>query len=42
VGRYKLNTRLGVNVSEDIRALTREDIIEIIRHIILINNAKTM
>jgi DNA-directed RNA polymerase subunit beta len=40
VGRYKLNTRLGVNVSEDIRALTREDIIEIIRHIILINNGK--
>ena len=40
VGRYKLNTRLGLNVSEEIRALTREDIVEIIRHIILINNGK--
>lgn len=40
VGRYKLNTRLGINVSEDIRSLTREDIVEIIRHIILINNGK--
>ena len=40
VGRYKLNTRLGVNVSEEIRALTREDIVEIIRHIIMINNGK--
>src|SRR5512136_2782338 len=40
VGRYKLNTRLGVKVSEETRSLTREDIIEIIRHIILINNGK--
>ncbi len=40
VGRYKLNTRLGVKVSEEIRSLTREDIVEIIRHIILINNGK--
>ncbi len=40
VGRYKLNTRLGLNVAEEIRSLTREDIIEIIRHIIQINNGK--
>ncbi len=40
VGRYKLNTRLGLKVNEEIRALTREDIVEIIRHIILINNGK--
>ena len=40
VGRYKLNTRLGVNVSEEIRSLTREDVVEIIRHIIAINNGK--
>jgi DNA-directed RNA polymerase subunit beta len=40
VGRYKLNTRLGVKVSDEIRSLTREDIVEIIRHIILINNGK--
>ena len=40
VGRYKLNSRLGLNVSQEMRALTREDIVEIIRHIILINNEK--
>jgi DNA-directed RNA polymerase subunit beta len=37
VGRYKLNKRLGLSVPEDQRALTREDIVEIIRHIILVN-----
>ncbi|MDD5288082.1 MAG: DNA-directed RNA polymerase subunit beta [Dehalococcoidales bacterium] len=40
VGRYKLNKRLGLNIPESQRALTREDIVEIIRHIILINNGK--
>jgi DNA-directed RNA polymerase subunit beta len=40
VGRYKLNKRLGVDVSLKERTLTREDIVEIIRHIILINNGK--
>ncbi|MBN1190092.1 MAG: DNA-directed RNA polymerase subunit beta [Dehalococcoidales bacterium] len=40
VGRYKLNTRLGLHISEEIRCLTREDIVEIIRHIIQINNGK--
>jgi len=38
VGRYKLNKRLGLQVSEKARALTKEDIIEIIRHIIMVNN----
>jgi DNA-directed RNA polymerase subunit beta len=38
VGRYKLNKRLGLNVSLKERTLTKEDIVEIIRHIILINN----
>jgi DNA-directed RNA polymerase subunit beta len=38
VGRYKLNKRLGLNVSENQRTLTKEDIVEIIRHIIMINN----
>jgi len=37
VGRYKLNKRLGVDVDLKERTLTNEDIIEIIRHIILIN-----
>jgi DNA-directed RNA polymerase subunit beta len=40
VGRYKLNTRLGVNVAPEVRSLTREDIVEIIRHIVTINNGK--
>jgi DNA-directed RNA polymerase subunit beta len=38
VGRYKLNKRLGLNIPENQRALTKEDIVEIIRHIIMINN----
>jgi DNA-directed RNA polymerase subunit beta len=38
VGRYKLNKRLGLNISLKERTLTKEDIVEIIRHIILINN----
>ncbi|MFC1953119.1 DNA-directed RNA polymerase subunit beta [Chloroflexota bacterium] len=37
VGRYKLNKRLGLDVPEGQRALTREDIVEIIRHIIMVN-----
>jgi len=40
VGRYKLNQRLGFEdkVSEDKSALTREDIVEIVKYIIKINN----
>ncbi len=38
VGRYKLNKRLGLNVDLRNRALTREDLAEITRHIIMINN----
>lgn len=38
VGRYKLNKRLGLNVPESQRALTPEDFVEIIRHIIMVNN----
>ncbi len=40
VGRYKLNRRLGLegSISEDERALTNEDIVEIVRHIIMVNN----
>jgi DNA-directed RNA polymerase subunit beta len=40
VGRYKLNKRLGLSVSLKERTLTKEDIVEIIRHIILINNGQ--
>jgi len=38
VGRYKLNKRLGLNVSLKERTLTKDDIVEIVRHIVLINN----
>jgi DNA-directed RNA polymerase subunit beta len=40
VGRYKLNKRLGVNVSIKERTLTKDDIVAIIRHIIMINNGR--
>ena len=38
VGRYKLNKRLKLDVPESTRALTKEDIVEIVRHIVMINN----
>ncbi len=40
IGRYKLNKRLGLSIPQAHRALTHEDFIEIIRHIIIINNGK--
>jgi len=40
VGRYKLNKRLGLNVDLEERVLTREDFVEMVRHIIMINNGK--
>jgi len=38
VGRYKLNKRLGLNVNLKERTLTKEDIAEMVRHIIMVNN----
>jgi len=40
VGRYKLNNRLGLEIDESCRCLTKEDFIEIVRRIIKINNDK--
>src|SRR4051794_6711557 len=34
VGRYKLNQRLGVNVPEDTRVLTTEDIVSLVRKLV--------
>jgi DNA-directed RNA polymerase subunit beta len=34
VGRYKLNQRLGVEVSEEVRVLTTEDIVALVRKLI--------
>jgi len=38
VGRYKLNKRLGLDIPENKQSLTKEDIIEIVRRIIMVNN----
>jgi DNA-directed RNA polymerase subunit beta len=38
VGRYKLNRRLRLKETKRERALTEEDLVEIIRHIIMVNN----
>ncbi len=40
VGRYKLNKRLSLEVSLKERTLTHEDIVEIVRHIIMIDNGQ--
>ena len=41
VGRYKINKKLGMDIPMDIKVLTKEDIIEIIRHLIQLINSKT-
>ncbi|HHJ10960.1 MAG TPA: DNA-directed RNA polymerase subunit beta [Bacteroidetes bacterium] len=41
VGRYKLNKKLNLDTSMDTKVLTREDIIEIIKHLIQLINSKT-
>jgi len=38
VGRYKLNKRLGLDNSKEKRVLDKEDIVAIVKHIIMINN----
>jgi len=38
VGRYKLNKRLGLNLPLTQRVLSKEDLVEIMRHIIMVNN----
>jgi len=38
VGRYKLNKRLGLELPLSQRVLTKEDLVEIVRHIIMVNN----
>jgi len=40
VGRYKLNKRLKLDIEPRVRALTNEDIVEIVRHIIMVNNGE--
>ena len=38
VGRHKLNKRLGLDATKTKRVLDEEDIVEIVRHIIMVNN----
>ena len=37
VGRYKLNTRLGLDADPDLRILTKEDVVALLKHLIRIN-----
>jgi DNA-directed RNA polymerase subunit beta len=39
VGRYKLNQRLGVSVPEDVRVLTTEDIVALVRRLVSLPTA---
>jgi len=40
VGRYRINKKLNMSIDKDIRVLTREDIIEIIKYLIELINSK--
>lgn len=42
VGRYRMNKKLGLNIDENIRVLTKEDIIEIIKYLIELVNSKAV
>lgn len=41
VGRYRINKKLGLTTPMDVKVLTREDIIEIIKYLIELINAKS-
>ncbi|MFC2138330.1 DNA-directed RNA polymerase subunit beta [Bacteroidota bacterium] len=41
VGRYRINKKLGLNTEMDVKVLTKEDIIEIIKYLIELINSKT-
>lgn len=41
VGRYRINKKLNLNTDMDIKVLTKEDIIKIIKHLIELINSKT-
>ena len=40
VGRYRLNKKLNLSTPQDVRVLTREDIIEIIKYLVQLINSK--
>ncbi len=41
VGRYRINKKLNLDTAPDVRVLTREDIVEIIKYLIELINAKS-
>ncbi|MDR1225340.1 MAG: DNA-directed RNA polymerase subunit beta [Prevotellaceae bacterium] len=41
VGRYRINKKLNLSIPEDIKVLTKDDIIAIISHLIQLINSKT-
>jgi len=41
VGRYRINTKLQLNVDSSIKVLTKEDIISIIKYLVELSNSKT-
>jgi len=42
VGRFRINKKLGLDIANDVRVLTREDIISIIKYLIELINSKTI
>lgn len=42
VGRFRINRKLDLTISEDIKVLTKEDIIEIIKYLIELINSKAV
>jgi DNA-directed RNA polymerase subunit beta len=38
VGRYKLNRRLGLDIPQETRTLTKQDLVKIVQRMILVNN----
>ncbi|MCK4831080.1 DNA-directed RNA polymerase subunit beta, partial [bacterium] len=40
VGRYKLNKKLGVNVADNYFGLMPDDLVQVVRHVISINNGQ--
>jgi DNA-directed RNA polymerase subunit beta len=42
VGRYRINRKLNLHTAENVKVLTKEDIIEIIKYLIMLINSKTI
>jgi DNA-directed RNA polymerase, beta subunit len=42
VGRFRINRKLNLNIGDDIKVLTKEDIIEIIKYLIQLINSKAV